>query len=34
VRDDPTADVGTLFHVDTIIAAGRPFKISGTAICQ
>jgi imidazolonepropionase-like amidohydrolase len=34
VGADPTADVGTLFHVETIIAAGRPFKINGTAICQ
>ena len=34
VGADPTTDIGTLFHVDTVIAAGRPFKINGTVICQ
>jgi imidazolonepropionase-like amidohydrolase len=34
VDGDPTADIGTLFDVRTVIAAGRPVKVSGTEVGQ
>jgi imidazolonepropionase-like amidohydrolase len=34
VGADPTADIATLYHMDSVIAAGRPVKISGTVTCQ